>query len=773
MQFGEKKFAVSSMKIDADADCAVLELTEPIAGIAPLPVAGAPAGLEWTAYGFPGLAGDIGLPLNGTIQDPEGLDVLHRRALVLYSQQAAAAQGPPMGGFSGGPVMVGGVVVGHLKRVLSSKDRPGRPELGYLFATPGSEILRVLGRAPVAAAAAVAKVEPPPATPIADGEFHVFISYSSIWKAWARDLVETLESYKLRVFIDQKELQPGDQLANTLQSGLARSHGSVVLLTQAWLASPWCQEEATVLMKRAVEEKDFRLIPLLLEDITLPPLWADRLYIDFRGQARPQGPGLEKLLYTILGGSAPQPGSAEANVREDHQQSVEAFIRSIDAESITGERVYQFWQQLSKTSMPDIRVTLHAAERLISLTSPRQSLELLSTAGDGVRARQLRALALAKTGEVDDAIAKLQQLEAEGHADSETGGLLAGRYRQKAELAGKAKAGPWLAKARETYQRYFDLTGDTYCGVNAANMALLANDRAQAILISGKIIDVLSKAGPAALTHWNCATLGDSYFIVGDAETGKKWYQQAAQKAAAFDQDRAVMRKYARITLGQLGLPASLVDDILQIPQPVAFFGHTIDAPGRTPPRFPIDLVPQVRTEIHNRLEQLQVDCGVSSACPGSDLIFLQELLKRGGQATVVLPADQAEFEKTYLFGDWVQKFRDVAANSHTKIKLAQPQVCEDVWDACRRQVAAASRELANLLDQKRLLLVVWDGSSRSYVKSAIDLWKEEGDPVESIPLPPAETGAQTAKSASWQDAENPVDRLLTRRLRNTPVYLQ
>jgi hypothetical protein len=100
------------------------------------------------------------------------------------------------------------------------------------------------------------------------------------------------------------------------------------------------------------------------------------------------------------------------------------------------------------------------------------------------------------------------------------------------------------------------------------------------------------------------------------------------------------------------------------------------------------------------------------------------------------LPADQAEFEKTYLFGDWVQKFRDVAANSHTKIKLAQPQVGEDVWDACRRQIAAASRELANLLDQKRLLLVVWDGSSRSYVKSAIDLWKEELDPVETILLP-------------------------------------
>ena len=95
---------------------------------------------------------------------PDGLDVRRRRALVLYSDQAAAAQGPPLAGFSGSPVMVGGMVVGHLTRVLSSKDRPGRPELGYLFATPGFEILRVLGR-PADGIVGVSKVEPPAAIP--------------------------------------------------------------------------------------------------------------------------------------------------------------------------------------------------------------------------------------------------------------------------------------------------------------------------------------------------------------------------------------------------------------------------------------------------------------------------------------------------------------------------------------------------------------------------------------------------------------------------------
>jgi TIR domain/Trypsin-like peptidase domain len=735
VQLGERKFTVKAPAtvIDADADCAVLELTEPATGVTPLQIVSAPTGLEWIAYGFPGLAGEIGLPLNGTIQDPQGMDVMRRPALVLYSDQAAAGQGPPLGGFSGSPVMVAGLVVGHLKRVLSSKDRPGRPELGYLFATPGSEILRVLGW-PVQRVDAVAKVEPPSAPQIGDDQYHVFISYSSRWRDWARALVENLESHKLRVFIDQKDLHPGDQLANALQVGLARSRGSIVLLTRAWLESAWCQEEATVLLQRSVEEKNFRLIPLLLEDLDLPPMWASLLFLDFRKHAHPEGPELDKLLYTLLGGSAPQEGSSEAKVRKDFQQSIAELIARIDAESITGQRVYQYWQQLRKTSMPDLRVTLHAANRLISMGSPRQALELLETAGTGLRARQLHALALAKMGSIDDSIAELKALEGEGHTDAETGGLLGGRYRQKAEQTGNAV---WFAAARQTFLRYFEQTGDPYCGVNAANMALQANDRQQAILISGKLIEVLTKSGEGMLSHWDCATLGDAHFIIGDTPQGKQWYEKAAVKAVTFDQDRAVMRKYARITLHRLGLAENLVDDILQIPQPVAFFGLTIDVPDRAVPRFPVDLVPTVRAEIRQKLNRSQINCGVSSACAGADLLFLLELLHRGGQATVVLPSDKAEFEKTFLFGSWVSKFQEVIGNPNTKIRLTLPQSGEDVWDACRREIFAATRELANLLDQPRLLLVVWDGNSKTYVKSAIDLWMAEGDPVEKIILQP------------------------------------
>lgn len=58
-----------------------------------------------------------------------------------------------------------------------------------------------------------------------------------------------------------------------------------------------------------------------------------------------------------------------------------------------------------------------------------------------------------------------------------------------------------------------------------------------------------------------------------------------------------------------------------------------------------------------------------------------------------------------------------VAANPNVKIKLAQPQVGEDVWDACRREIATFTRKLASLLDQCRLLLVVGSPERRPLLR--------------------------------------------------------
>ena len=140
------------------ADVAVVELSEPVTGIEPLQfAASANQGADWIGQGFPVAAGKaLRLPVHGSILTVDGTDLNDEKSLILSSYEAAAGEGALMGGFSGSPVLEGGLVVGHVKRILEDRERPGHPLFGFLFAVPSSEILRVLGWE------AQAKETPPP-----------------------------------------------------------------------------------------------------------------------------------------------------------------------------------------------------------------------------------------------------------------------------------------------------------------------------------------------------------------------------------------------------------------------------------------------------------------------------------------------------------------------------------------------------------------------------------------------------------------------------------
>ena len=84
-----------------------------------------------------------------------------------------------------------------------------------------------------------------------------------------------------------------------------------------------------------------------------------------------------------------------------------------------------------------------------------------------------------------------------------------------------------------------------------------------------------------------------------------------------------------------------------------AFTGHMVDAPGRDEPRFPLNKVESVRREIARALEAYDVRHGFSSAARGSDILFLEELLKRGGTAHIFLPFPARAFAQTSVGYGW------------------------------------------------------------------------------------------------------------------------
>lgn len=146
--------------LDAENDCALLRLERPVPPDAARPLilaGGLPGrGALVDGYGFPAVTGQAGLLIDGCVQDPTGQDPLLRPAVVLRS--ASVTAGSWLQGFSGSPVLAGGVVIGQMRQIIP--DASGGAQLAVIYACP-ARALRELTRHCPGASALVASEAPP------------------------------------------------------------------------------------------------------------------------------------------------------------------------------------------------------------------------------------------------------------------------------------------------------------------------------------------------------------------------------------------------------------------------------------------------------------------------------------------------------------------------------------------------------------------------------------------------------------------------------------
>ena len=142
--FDGAELVATILCIDRDNDCAVLDLDQ-VPGAEPLTLGGG-CGWKaaWDGYGFPGVGNGTGVTCSGIVSNPKARDDLKASVLELTSPEAAAGMATPLHGFSGSPVVVNGVVVGHVKRFLSDPDNPLRPAYGKVYAVHAHSVLDLL-----------------------------------------------------------------------------------------------------------------------------------------------------------------------------------------------------------------------------------------------------------------------------------------------------------------------------------------------------------------------------------------------------------------------------------------------------------------------------------------------------------------------------------------------------------------------------------------------------------------------------------------------------
>jgi tetratricopeptide (TPR) repeat protein len=106
-----------------------------------------------------------------------------------------------------------------------------------------------------------------------------FVSYTSADVAWAEWVAQTLEDAGYQTVLQAWDFRPGDNFIQRMDQALAEADRVVAVLSPAYFASEYTRDEWTAALVRARGEAD-RLLPVRIEAVELPPLLANRVYLD-------------------------------------------------------------------------------------------------------------------------------------------------------------------------------------------------------------------------------------------------------------------------------------------------------------------------------------------------------------------------------------------------------------------------------------------------------------------------------------------------------------
>jgi class 3 adenylate cyclase len=192
----------------------------------------------------------------------------------------------------------------------------------------------------------------------------------------------------------------------------------------------------------------------------------------------------------------------------------------------------------------------------------------------------------------------------------------------------------------------------------------------------------------------------------------------------------------------------------------VVFAGHMIDRPDRETPRFPAELESAVAEKIRQKVEKLKPGFGFSSAACGSDILFLEAMLDRGAEISIVLAYNEEEFvlDSVDFIPDsnWRARFDRVMARAARVITASNQrlEIGGISYEFCNQLFLGLATIRARQLDTELVALAVWNGMSGDGpggASSAIEQWRSAGYEPEIVDLP------AVAGRATLRGAESPV----------------
>lgn len=109
----------------------------------------------------------------------------------------------------------------------------------------------------------------------------VFISYSSSDKDFVKQLAGSLRSRDVQVWWESWEIKAGDSIIKKIEEDIASSSVLILILSPASISSRWIHKEFDAALIKQINDRNIRILPILKEDCSIPPILRSRKYADF------------------------------------------------------------------------------------------------------------------------------------------------------------------------------------------------------------------------------------------------------------------------------------------------------------------------------------------------------------------------------------------------------------------------------------------------------------------------------------------------------------
>jgi class 3 adenylate cyclase len=442
----------------------------------------------------------------------------------------------------------------------------------------------------------------------------------------------------------------------------------------------------------------------------------------------------------------------------DAEKAAEKLLRGVASSDLAGlmalwrARDFETWSHSPQIYRALSEGILGHGEPLLAFDVISEGLKIFPT---DVRLRQLQGLSLARSGATERANVVLEGLRREGQVDEETLGMLGRTYKDLAlRTSNREVREKYLRKAAEIYAEGFENSGGYWSGINAATMNLLVGNVEVAADLAKRVGERCQVAlfKKSVDEYWPLAALGEVALILKDWASAEDWYRRAAQAGAGRYGDLHSTRRNAHLILQYWKEDSRKIDSCLHIPPIVVFAGHMIDRADRMEPRFPKELEAAVATEIRAWIDKVKPKFGFASAACGSDILFLEAMLERGAEVSVVLPYNVEEFIRDsvdFLPGsDWRKRFERVLAQS-ARVVIASSEKLEIggvSYDFCNQLMLGLAAIRSHQLESDLIPLVVWNGQpgdGPGGASSVVEHWRARGYRPEIIDLAKIRAGAK------------------------------